>query len=260
MKWFLKFITSVFVLMLGACTSLVPSPPGSAPTQTAANQAWQEVLSRHVNNQGEVSFSALAKEPSRIETVIRHIAVTDYEKIAEPLERLTYLINSYNALSMYNVIASDIPDSHFGWNKVKFFVLRRFQIGQSVLSLYALENNVIRPLANQLGLPEIHFALNCSARSCPQLPQLPFSAANLRQELNREAKLFFARAENWRVDDEKKMVFLNEILQFYTEDFIPAHGKNLIDYANRYVVKPAPLDFRISFVPYDWRIANSAVK
>ncbi len=264
MNFFLKLVTSVLVLLLGACTSLVPSPPpsplGTAPTQTAANRAWLDVLKTHVNDQGEVRFSALAKDSGNIDTVVRHIAVTDYEQIADPIEKLAYLINSYNALSMYNVIASDIPESHFGWNKVKFFVLRRFQIGKNSLSLYSLENDVIRPLANQLGLPEIHFALNCSARSCPQLPQTPFSAANLRQELNREARLFFARTENWRIDDEKKIVFLNEILKFYTEDFIPAHGKNLIDYANRYAAKPASLDYTISFTPYDWRIANAAVK
>jgi hypothetical protein len=128
-------------------------------------------------------------------------------------------------------------------------------VGGRAMSLYALENDVIRPLANAMGLPEVHFALNCSARSCPVLPRVPFHGGALAQQLAREARLFFSRRENFRFDPATHTVWLSELLNFYPEDFVPAHGSNLVDYANRHAPLPAPVDARLRFTPYDWSVA-----
>ena len=168
------------------------------------------------------------------------------------------MINAYNALSMFNVIESGIPATHACFNKVRFFVLRRFEIGGQSLSLYAFENDVIRPYTRSIGEPRVHFALNCSAVACPALPRVPFSAAGLDAELERESRAFFARPENFRIEAAPGSVWLSEILSFYSEDFVPSHGRNLIDFANRYAPVPAPLDYAVRFTPYDWTVANSA--
>jgi hypothetical protein len=49
--------------------------------------------------------------------------------------------------------------------KIRFFLLRKYRVGGEDMSLYALENDIIRPL----GEPRVHFALNCMAVSCPRL-------------------------------------------------------------------------------------------
>ncbi|MBX9716656.1 MAG: DUF547 domain-containing protein, partial [Burkholderiaceae bacterium] len=121
---------------------------------------------------------------------------------------------------------------------------------------YNFENEVIRPYTRRLGEPRVHFALNCSALACPRLPRTPFTGADLPQQLERESRAFFARSDNFRVDHSGRTVWLSEILDFYPEDFVPTHGVNLIDYANRFVVEPAPLDYRIRYTPYDWTVAN----
>jgi hypothetical protein len=259
MNLFLRGVFVCLVLTLNACSTLVTVPQASPASPSDVAAAWANILASRVNDRGEVHFSALAKDPAEIEIVVRYIQETDYEQILDPIKKITYLINAYNALSMYNVIASGIPESHSGLKKLNFFVFKRFQIGKKSLSLYALENDIIRPLARELKLPEIHFALNCSARSCPELPQKPFTASNLRDELLAETRRFFAKPDNWRVDFAQKTVYLNEILRFYTEDFTPDHGRNLIEYGNKYASATAPLDFAIRFTPYDWRIANSKV-
>lgn len=104
------------------------------------------------------------------------------------------MINSYNALSMFNVIESGIPTSHAGWRKFNFFFFHRFTIGARTISLYNYENDVIRPFARSVGDPRVHFALNCSALSCPILPRLPFTAEALDAELMRATTAFFAMA------------------------------------------------------------------
>ena len=129
-------------------------------------------------------------------------------------------------------------------------------IGGKPLSLYAFENDIIR----KFGEPRVHFALNCSAVSCPVLPRKVFTAAGLNQELDRETRSFFARPENLRVDDVARAIFFNEILSFYAEDFAPLHAPTLIDYAARYVSRDLPRDYAIAFTPYDWTTANQRQK
>ncbi len=157
---------------------------------------------------------------------------------------------------MYNVIASGIPASHAGWSKVTFFLLRKFEIGGTTMSLFAFENDIIR----KLNEPRIHFALNCSAVSCPVLPRVPFTADKLNQELDRETRAFFARPENLRIDHAQRTVYFNEILKFYTEDFTPSHATSLIAYAQRYSSASLPADYQVTFTSYDWTVANSRRK
>jgi Protein of unknown function, DUF547 len=261
---------AAFVLLLCACSTVVKVPLTARPdTLSSASSAaklslgdaqsgYARVLQRHVNDKGEVNFAALRDDASdsgisALENYALAIAVTPLDAVGMPAARLAHMINAYNALSMLNVVASGIPPTHAGWAKVQFFALRKFDIGGVATSLYAFENDTIR----KLNEPRIHFALNCSAVSCPVLPRTPFTAGKLDEELDRETRAFFARPENLRIDDAKRTVFFNEILKFYTEDFTPAHAPSLIAYAQRYTSKSIPPDYAVAFSPYNWTVANS---
>jgi hypothetical protein len=52
-------------------------------------------------------------------------------------------------------------------------------------------------------------------------------------------------------------VWLSKILNSYPEAFVPAHGRTLVDFANRSTPQLAPLDWSVRFTPYDWAVANS---
>ena len=140
-------------------------------------------------------------------------------------------------------------------------MLRKFEIGQKSLSLYSYENDIIRPYAKARRDPRIHFALNCSARACPTLPRAPFSAKTLDREFENETIAFFARPENYRVDDAAKTVWLSELLNFYPDDFVPNAAPSLAAYAARYATltsgeAPPASSYTVRFVPYDWTVAN----
>ncbi len=256
-------LLGLLMLLLAACSTVVKVSQPDTPlvSLALAERGYAAVLERHVNGLGEVDFAALQKDASAngfkaLESYVQAIAVTPLDAAATPDARLAHMVNAYNALSMFNVIASGIPHTHAGWAKVKFFLLRKFEIGGALLSLYAFENDIIR----KLGEPRIHFALNCSAVSCPVLPRKPFTADQLNQELDREARAFFARPDNVIVDHAKRTVFFNEILKFYTEDFTPTHAPSLIDYAQRYTSQTLPKDYATAFSPYDWTVANSQAR
>jgi Protein of unknown function, DUF547 len=255
-----SLLPGVLIVLLSACSTVVKVGRSDAPALplAQAERGYAAVLQRHVNNQGEVDFAALQADTSSsglqaLESYVQAIAATPLDAAPTPQARLAHMINAYNALSMYNVVASGIPATHAGWAKVRFFVLRKFEIGGTHLSLYSFENDIIR----KLNEPRIHFALNCSAVSCPVLPRTPFTADKLNEELDRETRAFFARPENLRVDSAQRTVFFNEILKFYTEDFTPAHAPSLIAYAQRYTSQVIPPDYAVAFTPYDWTVANS---
>ena len=252
-------LAMVFAALLGlaACTTVVKAPHAPAASAAEAGAAWARVLGRFVKGSGETDFAALAQDRADLDLYLRHVADTPLAALAGRDERLAHMINAYNALSMFNVIDSGIPATHAGLNKLSFFVTRKLFVGGQALSLYDFENDIIRPFTREIGEPRVHFALNCSARSCPVLPRQPFSAAVLSAELEREARAFFARADNFRIDAASRTVWLNEILNFYTEDFVPAHANNLIAFANRYAPTSAPPGFAVRFTPYDWTVANS---
>ena len=252
-----RWLAPLLLALLTGCSTLVPAPSLPAPAAADAIAAWSRVLQRFVNQRGEVDFAALGAERADLDAYVRHVADTPLDSLHGREAKLAHMINSYNALSMYNVIESGIPATHAGLAKVQFFVLRKLTIGGTAMSLYSFENDVIRPFTRAIGEPRVHFALNCSALACPVLPRTPFHPATLAAELERETRAFFAQPENFRVDAPARTVWLSEILKFFPEDFVPEHGRNLIDYANRFVSQPAPADWEVRFTPYDWTVANS---
>lgn len=256
------YILALAVLGLQACSTLVPTPQDtgnlsntaqSPDNKKSAVEAWARVLQNYVNDIGFVDFAGLSRNPEDLHHYLRYISRTKASDLEPKSERLAHYINSYNALSMYNVISSNIPQSNAGlFARYQFFIARKHLIGGEVMSLYAYENDVIR----KLNEPRIHWALNCSAVSCPALPRVPFDGARLEEQLEREAKRFFAQSSNMRIDHASQTVFLSEILSFFPEDFVPAHATSLLAYANRYAVDVADLSYRTAFTPYNWTIAN----
>ncbi len=238
---------------LAACSTLAPIPKTDTLDTSASLAGYERTLQRFVDDRGEVDFAALEKDRVDLDRYVAFIANTPAESFTSANDRLAHYINSYNALSMYNVIDSGIPQTHAGLKKLKFFVLKKFNIGGKPMSLYAYENDIIR----KLNEPRVHFALNCSAVSCPQLPREIFKGDGLDQQLESESRKFFARPENLKVDHVSRQAYTNEILKFYSEDFAPAHAPTLIDYINRYAPEKIPIDYQLRFFDYDWTVANS---
>jgi hypothetical protein len=58
---------------------------------------------------------------------------------------------------------------------------------------------------------------------------------------------------NVQLDPARKVVRINQILEFYKEDFLKK-APSLIAYVNKYRSSPIPEDFKVVFIPYDWRL------
>lgn len=211
--------------------------------------SWARVLERYVNERGQVDFAGLARDPEPLDRYVAYVASVDparSEAFDEASARLAHYINAYNAMSMYAVIERGIPRTNAGLRKIPFFFLRRYQIAGMSQSLARYEKMI-----RELGDPRVHFALNCMSVGCPRLPRTPFRGDQLDAELERAAEAFFADAQKCRVDRERRVVFLSEILKFYRPEFEQAAG-SLVAFVNRYLEPDVPDDYSVEFIPYDW--------
>ena len=216
-------------------------------------QRWESVLTRFVNERGEIDFHALARERADLDAFLESIARASPRShpdlFASRESQIAYYINAYNALAMFNVIDTGIPMRLSGPLKVKFFGFRKFTVGGERLTLYALENDVIRPL----GDARVHFALNCMAAGCPRLPRKAFRAETLDAQLDAEARHFFGERRNLYVDLERQTVNVSELLKFYAEDFL-ARAPTLNAYINLYAQARVPDHYGVVFIDYDWTV------
>jgi hypothetical protein len=235
-----------------ACAISLPPPQTPAPPPPAASAAWSEVLTRFVDGRGRIDFQGIAREPGALERYVAFLAgngpTATPAAFRERADVLAYWLNAYNALAMYGVVRSGIPPD-LEPIKVRFFYRNRFRLDGRSLSLYALENRIVRPL----GDPRIHFALNCMVRGCPRLPREPFEAARLDAQLDAAARLFVSEERNVRPDPAAKKVFLSAIFDFYTKDFL-AKASSLAAYVNLYRESPVPAEWKVEFLPYDWTL------
>lgn len=235
-------------LGLAACATLRPPMPTTvAPGDPEA--VWGRVLAEHVDSDGAIDFVGLRERPRDLEVYVAWVA--GHGPRSTPAlfptreSRLAYYINAYNALAMYQIVATPRRPEE----RVRFFVASRVLIDGRTMSLYALENDVIRPL----GEPRVHFALNCMVRGCPRLPRAPFTAGRLDTMLDAETRRFLDDPRHVQVDPPLRTVRLNSILRFYTADFLAA-APSLPAYVNRYRSAAIPEDYRVRFIPYDWTL------
>ncbi len=217
---------------------------------------WAAVLQRFVDAEGRIDFAGLQAKRGELDRFVDFIARkapwSEPQMFPTPEAALAYHINAYNALAMHGVLEEGVPEGFNSFfSRAAFFKFRDVKVGGRETSLYDYENKIIRPL----GEPRVHFALNCMVRDCPRLPREPFRAAKLDAQLEAVTREFFSKDKHVRIVPDRKEIWLSEILDFYTEDFIGRNrAQDLIPYVNRYLPEPVPAEFRVRFIPYDWTI------
>lgn len=259
MTHFLSIVGRLSLLVFVAaaavgCATQVRMPDAEASRSSLEPiQSWAEVLKKFVDANGAIDFQGLAKDRRDLDDYVHYIAThgprLTPSQFETPELRLAHYVNAYNALSMYTVLAKNIPKTNAGFKKVSFFFWQKLMIDGERMSLAAYEDDIIR----KVGDPRIHFALNCMAVSCPRLPKTPFRAETLDAELDRETKYFFAEARNLKVDRDKKMARVSEILDFFPKDFL-VKAPTLNAYISLYAPETVPDEYKIKFFDYDWTI------
>jgi organic radical activating enzyme len=241
--------------LLAGAAALVAAP---LRAQTAADPAWfdafEAVLRQRVDARGRVDFVGIAAAPQPLAAVVAEIGASGPENapgmFPTPAHVLAWRINAYNALAMLGIVRRGIPDQLNFLGRYGFFVNTTVRVAGRDTSLKSFEDDVIRPMDEE----RIHFALNCMVRGCPRLPREAFRAARLEAQLAAAAQEFCESGYQVRPAPDRQAVFVSQIFQFFTGDFVPAKAPTVLAYINRWRRDPVPAEWTLRFFDYDWTV------
>lgn len=235
------------------------------------HSTWNQLLKRHVvvlngGNATQVDYGAVAEKRADLLTylnALKSVEEDQFDSWSEPAQ-LAFLINAYNAYTI-ELILTEYPDlksirdlgSLFTspWEKEFFELLGKTR------SLDELEHQMIRGAFSE---PRIHFAVNCASIGCPALRAEAYSAADLENQLEDQARRFLADRSRNRVEGDELQV--SKIFDWYQDDFakgwrdaeslaefLGLYGAALgLDDSQRKALKAGDLD--IEFLKYDWSL------
>jgi hypothetical protein len=135
-------------------------------------------------------------------------------------EQFAYWVNLYNALSV-DVILDHYPVKSVlkisispGWFSIGPWGKKLITIGGEDISLNDIEHRILRPIWRD---PRAHYALNCTALSCPNLLTEAFTGANTGGMLDVAAWDYINRDGVITTDDDGLVV--SSIFEWYKADF-----------------------------------------
>jgi hypothetical protein len=212
----------------------------------------RDVLAPCVGVDG-VDYAALERHVD-LAALAEQIAGADLSRAGRD-EQLAFYLNAYNLLVLQRVLERLRREPRWPGSvslpaRLRFFLLERRLVAGKSMSLYALENRVIRQRFRE---PRIHFALNCASRSCPPLPARLFAADELEKDLERLTQAF-VNSREVRYDTAQNTLFVSRIFRWYRKDFAPG----IVPFLRRYR-DDVPPDATVRYGDYDWRL-NSCEK
>lgn len=221
---------------------------GVALAQRPDHAAFDALLRAHVKD-GVVDYTGFRDNPA-FRAYLGDLAKPAV--LSSRDETLAYYINAYNALAIAGIVDGLSPSTLLG--RARYFKFKDWPLNGRSITLYDLENDVIRPL----GEPRIHFAIVCASRSCPLLRPEAYAAAKLDRQLDEQARRFVNDGFRNRFDPATRTAHLSEIFKWFDEDFRGAGS------AQRYIARYASdaeaakllaADaFTVDWIDYDWRL------
>jgi len=235
-----------------------------------SHEPFTDVLSRVVR-QPNVDYAGLLENRSALDAYLATLAdVSPGALAAAPQDaQLAFWINAYNAC-MLRLVVDNYPIEKDGrllarltntvagrpansvWQIPDVFDGKHCRVAGEERSQDEIEHGFIRPM----GDPRIHFAVNCAAKSCPELWPEAYSAETLDEQLDRAVEHLVANAAHFRVE-EGSTVRLNKVLDWYRDDFGGVEGlrtflTEYVEEANETVLRDART--KIEFSEYDWTL------
>jgi hypothetical protein len=229
-----------------------PTEPEEATTTIAqAADNWSLLLDAYTTTDGGFRYAALhANEEHRalLADEVEQIGSASTDDMSRD-ERLAFLINAYNTLTVASVI--ELWPIESVMSEDGFFDARAHLVAGEQMTLNALENDHIRTM----GEPRIHFAVNCASAGCPPLARTPYTSAALDSQLSTQTRAF-VRATT-QVDADAGTASLSQIFEWFAGDFESSGGvKSFVAGYLSPTSAEAIVDesTTLSFVPYDWAL------
>ncbi len=234
----------------------------AANQETIDHGIWADLLGRYVTvdpdgvnrfDYAEVGVTEQAALRAYIEGLTA-LPISAYGRA----EQLAYWINLYNALTVRVVLDAypvdsirdiDISPGLFAdgpWGR------KLVRIEGEDLSLNDIEHRILRPIWRD---PRIHYAVNCAAIGCPNLPATAFTGETVDARLEQAARDYVNHPRGSRVAGGRLLV--SSIYVWFQEDF-GGDDRGVIAHLKRYAEPDLAAQLmglsEIDGHDYDWRL------
>ena len=177
-------------------------------------------------------------------------------------EQFAYWVNLYNALTI-DVILDHYPVASIvklslspGLFAIGPWGKQLIVIGGDAVSLNDIEHRILRPIWRE---PRTHYAINCSALSCPNLLTEAFTAAKASGLLDVAAWDYINRPGI--ISAEERGLVVSSIFEWYKADFGGGDQElisHLLTYADGDLAAKLEGMTRIVGHRYDWRLNDAS--
>lgn len=228
------------------------------------HKMWTSFLQKHVRTKGATStidYKSIKSDPKDLNEYLKSLEAVSQEEFKRfsQNEKLTFLINTYNAFTVKLIVdhypvksIKDIGSIFSSPWKMKFFRL----LGET-RNLDYIEHDVIR---RQFNEPRIHFAVNCASVGCPALRSEAFVPSRLDKQLEDAAIIFISDKARNRFTPDTKSLELSSIFKWYGSDFPKKYGSLEAFLAPRITSNPDQRKIiqdgkaNVSYLDYDWSL------
>jgi hypothetical protein len=192
--------------------------------------------SEHISSNGDsVNYHAMKSSPLFVQyqQIVSSLHQLDLTTLKDE-ERKAFFLNVYNSLVIHALVEEMITDQDSLYKRIRMYAVAAYQIGSNIYCLNDIEHGILRgnrapptpfssrPFSsNDPRLqfivefdPRIHFALNCGARSCPNIKVYVDTKLNRQLQTATQCYLFSVL-----IDVSKKIVTLSMLFKWYREDF-----------------------------------------
>lgn len=220
---------------------------------TVDHHLYAQLLQRHVH-EGVVDYGGLKRQEALLDQYLDYLAGIDPDDLADK-ERFAFYANAYNAWTLKLILGhypgiESIKDTGSFWESP--WKKKMVRIDGGLLTLDEIEHDILRP---QFQDPRVHFAINCAAKSCPPLYNIPFNGQDLDRQLDHTTRSFINDPARYRIDGNT--LYVSRIFKWFGEDF----DEDPIGFFQKYAegdlqseLQTRSQDLRVKFLDYDWSL------
>ena len=238
---------------------------------TIDHSDWQAILDTYLVTDDPsgihlFDYQALQENTAdrqRLNQYLEQLQELDPRQYARDVQ-MAYWINLYNAVTIRVVVDAYPVESIMQINNGKNpnsgpWKDIHVTVAEIPLTLDNIEHDILRPIWQD---NRIHYAVNCASLGCPNLASRAFTAANLEQLLDENAKEFVNHLRAVELLDEAFGV-TSSLYFWYMEDFGDSEAgvlAHLQKYADEDLAKQLE-DFDGSLDhEYDWRLNVTSIQ
>ncbi len=243
------FMCAVLCIALGVGLGM----PQDACAATVDNSIYAELLYDYVDDKGLVDYDGLKKDEAKLDAYLEILSSTKRSELSRD-ELYAFYINVYNAFTLKLILMHypvdsirDIGNIIRGPWKQEIVILEGDKY-----HLDNIEHDILRP---DFQDARVHFAVNCSAMSCPPLLGEPFTGAKLQQQLD-DVTYAFINDPKWTWVDGDEL-HVTRIMKWFNEDFQPDEVAFVKQYAKGELkAKLEALGDKVDveYQDYDWAL------